>query len=334
MRTIALIWLAAGCDVFDPALYMFVDGGPGDSGGAAVLADRCGPSVPLFESRQAVLLVDTTSFTDNVTDVASCTGTQARGREGFFALDMMQDERWHIHVKSLSADGDPVIYILESDCDDRSCQPGEGVDSCSLLDEHLTFVAPRDGRYVVGIDDVADRGGQYEVLPIEPTCGNGMKEHSEACERGDAGCNDNCQAELGDNTEEIEPNNDPPDANVLLLAGPGTIHANGDIATECDLGSFAVDIPANGSITASVFPRGMGACTATAPAVRLELIGIDGRVPRGAAGTPAIGTCPELTAAHPFTTNLPVGRYYLRISAPDFSETRAYQFTLTVTVSA
>jgi hypothetical protein len=333
MRTIFLIWLAAGCDVFDPALYMRVDGGGGDSGGAPLLADRCSSSAPLIESQSAVFLVDTSAFSDNVTDVASCTGRQARGFEGFFALDMMQDERWHVHVKSLAADGDPIIYILETDCDDRGCQPGEGVDSCSLVDEHLTFVAPRNARYIVGIDDANARGGQYEVLPIAPSCGNDIKEHSETCEVGDANCTADCRGQLSNNGMEQEPNNDPPDANILMLGGPGTIQVNGDIASECDLGSFQFEVPMNGSVTASVFPIGMAACTATAPAVRLELIGSDGRVPRGSSGAGGIGMCPELTAAHPFTTNLPAGTYYVRLSAPDFAETRPYQFTLTVTVS-
>jgi hypothetical protein len=336
MRTLVFLSLVffspalSGCDVFDPELYMRAEG---DAGGAPLLADRCSSTVPLLDSRQTATLVDTSAFTDNVTDVASCTGTQARGQEGFFAIDMMANERWHVHVKSLTAEGDPVIYILETDCDDRGCQPGEGVDSCSLVDEHLTFVAPRNGRYIVAVDDANARGGQYELLPIAPSCGNDIKEHSETCERGDVGCTDTCQAELADGGMEQEPNNDPPDANILMMTGPGTIRANGDIASECDLGSFAVDVPMNGSVTASVFPLGMAACSATAPAIRLELIGPDGRVPRGTAGAPAIGTCPEFTAAHPFTTNLPAGIYYLRISAPEFAETRPYQFTLSVTVA-
>jgi hypothetical protein len=323
----------AGCDVFDRSLYMgAADGGNSD---LVQLADRCNAAPPLVESRSTEFTVDTTALTNRVSDVSSCAGRSAPGNDGFFAVDMMAGERWHFHVKSLASDGDPLLYILGTGCDERTCQPGDASNECGAQDEHLSYRAPATGRYTVGVDDANPRGGRYTVLAIRPTCNGVALEHSEACDDDNETCTDDCYRIVGDGEGEREPNSQPLDANILEIGAGGSATVTGDIGSECDLASFRVTVPeGGGAIGASLLPRGQAACTPTAPPAFLELVDRNMRTTLGHGGSPAIGTCPLIDeAVQAFAQDLAAGDYFLRLSAPGFAETTPYPFSLTVRVA-
>jgi hypothetical protein len=273
------------------------------------------------------IVVDTTGLLDDVTDIRSCAGTLAPGRDGFFSVEMMVGERWHFHVTALEAAGDPIVYVLGSSCDARTCQRGDATNHCNLRDEHFSFVAPSTGTFHVGVDDANDRGGTYTVLPIRPSCGNGMVEHSEACDGG-AGCTDECLRLLAAGSAEAEPNDDPPGANVLDFTS-GIIQ--GDVASQCDLASFRFTAAAGASLTATVLPRGSATCRTSSPGLDLELLSVDGRSLFGSVSA-GPGECPEILGTEPFASALAAGDYVLRI-VPTDDETGLYPFDLTIDVS-
>jgi hypothetical protein len=352
IATVIALLCLAGCDVFDPALYMSADSGTPDSGAldsaipdsaldSAVedatpdadagfsLADRCSASAPELPSLSENIVVDTTALADEVSsEVTSCAGSTAPGHEGFFSVEMHAGEKWHFHVTALEAAGDPIVYVLGTDCDARACQRGEATNVCNLRDEHFTFVAPDDGTYLVAVDDANDRGGTYEVLPIQPDCGNGVVEHSEACDEESAACTDTCLGVLGTGGMEVEPNDDPPGANVLDFTS-GTVR--GDVASQCDLASFQFTAPAGATLTATVLPRGMATCNTAAPALDLELVSTDGRTLYGSVSA-GPGECPTIEGTEAFATGLSAGDYALRL-VPTADETSLYDFDLTIDVA-
>ena len=322
--------LGIGCNVIDPALLDQADAGPGTG---FALSDQC-TTAPLVSGSNEEMTVSTAALTDQIRGVQACAGTAAPGRDGFFRVLMGEGEKWHFHVTSESAEGDPIVYVLDSACDERTCGEGDAINACSAQDEHMSFVAPRSGMFVIGVDDAnANFGGTYSLLPIRTECGDGVKEHSETCDDDTASCDDSCRFIVTNGGSETEPNSDPPDANVLPLDGPGTVTVRADVSNECDLASFMVPVPAGGSITASILPTGVSECPATAPPMGLELVGPDlvsVLIPRG---NPTAGVCPTIDGTtNAFARNLAEGDYYLRVSAPGFDEA-LYRYTLSVTVA-
>ncbi len=336
------------CDVFDPQLYMDRDAGPADSGGSdsapvdsgtvdsgavdsgvVTLSNTCLGGPPLVTSTAEPISVDTTALSNNISsDVTSCAGSSAPGNDGFFSVEMTAGERWHFHVTALEPDGDPVVYVLGSGCDARGCQRGDATNNCNRQDEHFTYVAPRDGTFIVAVDDAKGRGGTYTVLPVRPTCGNGLPlEHSETCDEDSPNCTDECTAVIGDGGSEAEPNDDAVGANVLNFTSG---RVRGDIASQCDLASFRFTAPAGAALTASVFTRGTSACNSAAPALDLELLSPDGRTLFGSVSA-GIGECPQILGTEPFATGLD-GDYVLRIR-PTGDEVGIYDFDLDLTVA-
>ena len=330
MLPIAALAPLAGCNVIDPSLLEATDAGGGTG---FTLADQC-TSAALITSQSEEITVNTAGLTDQIRGVQACAGTSAPGRDGFFRVLMGDGEKWHFHATSDSAQGDPIIYILDSACDERACGEGDAINACSAQDEHMSFVAPRTGMFVVALDDAnPDFGGSYSLLPILPVCGDGVKEHSETCDDDTPSCDEFCRFIVTNGGSEAEPNSDPPDANVLSLTGPGTISVRADVSNECDLASFAVEVPDGGSISATILPTGATDCPATAPAMGLELIDEDlvsVLIPRG---NPGIGVCPSIDGTtNAFARGLTGGTYYLRVSAPGFDQA-LYRYNLTVTVA-
>ncbi|MEM9189169.1 MAG: hypothetical protein AAGF12_08340 [Myxococcota bacterium] len=344
MNTKPFLFLAAAgscavglfaCNVFDEALYLAAeDGGSGDADASmfeVVLADRCSPDAPMLLSQQDELVVSTLNLTNRVSEVQACTGTTAIGAEGFFGIEMQQGEKWHFHVTALETDGDPVLYILDAACDERACGDGEAIDSCGEQDEHLSYIAPSTGTFFIGVDDAGDRSGTYELLPIRATCGDLNREHSETCDDGNTesgdGCSSACRAEIASGGVEMEPNDDPADANILLM-GEGTSTVDLNIASTCDGDSFSVVVPAGGSVTAQLTLRGGTACTAGVHGFEADFVAPNTQRVLGTV-TPAVGSCPEF-AGEAFTTGLDAGEYYIRIRPTSLERLTEYSLTVTV----
>jgi len=321
MRTLRfslLAFLLVGCDLYPKEAYLSRE----DMAAPAMqLADTCTGDVPVVVSSSTDFPIDLRSLNDDFRDLAACTGASTPGADGFFAVEMEAGEKWHFHLSVPSGElVNPAIYVLDS-CDDRRCQPGDGIDVCGgEQDEHFSFVAPRAGTYFVGIDARTTGGAQYELLAVRPECGNGgSPEHSETCDDGNTisgdGCDERCRAELGAGAlNEVEPNDDLTGANVFTP--PLSIDAI--IGGRCDVDHFTFT-HGGGPLRASMLAGGSVACTDPPVGLELRLLASDGLTLRGTGAPTADNDCPVLDLA-----DLAAGEYFLRVSAPFDARTFGY----------
>jgi cysteine-rich repeat protein len=295
--SIALIALA-GCNEFDPRLYEQVE----LAATASASSDTCvEATVPLIASSPDARQIDLAPMDDSW-QVANCAEGRAAGNDGFFAVDMEQGQKFHFHVTALDLI-DPVLYVVDT-CDERVCQPLNSASSCANDKEHLSFLAPRAGRYFVGVDSAEPGGGRVELLAISPVCGDGEKQHSEACDDGNVvggdGCDARCRLELsGTQALAQEPNDDVPGANVFAVAAvPAALGVRGVLESPCDPEVFTFTVPSAAQVTVRMLNAAGNTCTALHPEQRVELHLLQG-LTSVAQGQPMAGNaCPSL-GPHP-----------------------------------
>lgn len=294
-RARAVVWLLAfalhGCDEFDPALYERVELSAHQG------SDDCREDeVPTLESSADFTRLDLAPLDDSW-QVANCAGGLAPGNDAFFAVDMEQGQKFHFHVNALDAI-DPVLYVVDS-CDERVCQPLHSA-SCPGSKEHLSFLAPRKGRYYIGVDSADPGGGNLELLAISPVCGDGDKQHSESCDdannaSGD-GCDARCRLEIpAAHHLAMEPNDDLPGANVLQVGDlPATLSVRGVLEGPCDPEVFSFSVPRAAEAAVRVLGPTGAACTKLNPEVRIELHLLSGLVSVAQGQPTEDNACPSL----------------------------------------
>jgi cysteine-rich repeat protein len=306
--------LVAGCNVFDPALYMNVSvpdaAPPPDTAPAVAFTDRCEQASPVAAQSSMAFDLDTTTLAGDYSELVACAGHDLPGNDAFIAVPMMGGEKWHVHVDPVSANFDPAVYVLAS-CDERACSRMTAIDECGPnKSEHLSFLAPQTGTYYIGVDSVTG-GGAAKVQIFRPTCGNKVIEHSETCDDGNTdsgdGCDSLCRKELSATAvTEAEPNDDPRAANVLVMTfHPGSMTASGMLASRCDHDMFSLTLAQSGTVKATIGQTTLP-CGAEGATVSLTLVGADGQtaVP-GVVNTPT-GDCPSIEAK-----DLTAGEYFL-----------------------
>ncbi len=332
----ALVSVTVGCNVFDESLI------PAEATSSSGLGEDCvSRDIPKFDSLNDFRQIDTSGLKNDRYEL-SCVGSNTRGNDGFFAVDMLAGRKWHFHVKVTPGSMiDPAVYVLDSGCQDSVCQRGWGLNECMAgQDEHFSFFPPADGTYFVGVDTVAEGGEPLQVLAVQPECGNAVKEHSETCDDGNLvpgdGCDDRCRAEIPDSTAEKEPNDEPPaNANVLAfgpsVTPPGLVaHATGQVGSKCDFDSYAFTAIGGESLNVVVTGVGGGACSVD---LRLQLVGADGLTPVATVDS-AAGTCPSIAGTEPFATALTAGAHFVRLTTQVENEPTAFDYALAVTVTA
>lgn len=339
--------VSGGCfGNFDAHLYQArEDGGmTGTDAGTPTLAlaDFCTtpslvPSIPRPASAADAIsrayLIDTSGLADDVSDVAACTGAQEHGPDGFASVMMLQNERWHFHLRRPSGAANAALYILDSSCDERTCSGGEGQDLCGpSADEHFSFVAPADGLYFLGVDSETPDGFTGELDVIHPVCGDGIKEHSEGCDGGD-NCDAECRTELADGDSESESNDDLYSANHIILAATGTTSINGHIASACESDVFAFAVPA-GSMGDVTVRLGLsdGACPMddTTP-IDLAVIAPDGSRVLTSTSLAATGGCMMVGGTASPLATLAADTYYVRIRSIAPAPDRPIDYQLSIT---
>src|SRR5262245_59643262 len=126
----------AGCNVFDPALYMAVeakDAAPGPADGeppvdaaseaappVPTLVARCEVAPPTVASSATPFAVDTNALGNDYSEFTACVMHDLPGNDGFVTVMMNAGEKWHVHINPMTPEFDPGIYILGS-CDTRAC---------------------------------------------------------------------------------------------------------------------------------------------------------------------------------------------------------------------
>jgi cysteine-rich repeat protein len=288
------------------------------------------------------IAIDTRGLADDgASDIAMCLGRAPTGPDAFFRITAAANERWHFHYRHVG-DVDPALYVLGT-CDLRVCMDNQVVDLCQVgADEHLTFQPSVAGSYIVGVDAYGAEGLTGSLEVYRPTCGNGMREHSETCDDGDLdpgdGCDEQCRDEITNTLTdrgELEVNDDFFSANHALYT-PGTpMLITGRIATACESDWFVVDLPSTSSLAAQMRTMADASCVGSLDVpdpFTLQLIAADGltRVATGAidaGGCPGIDPTRETVAA-----TLAAGRYFLRVfGAVDTGRRFDYGLSLTIT---
>lgn len=334
---VPLLSVVGACDVFDESLYLNAgDGGtPLDT---IVLADRCnGDDVPTVESQTGARATSTIALTDTFnSDISACTGSPEPGADGFFKVAMEQGDKWHFHLRvqdQLTAN--PALYVLRS-CDERACSSETSLDECGTgRDEHLSYVATSTGTFLVGVDSRAAGGFDYEIEVVRTECGDNLPQHSETCDDGNEdagdGCSPDCRAEIADGDREVEPNDEVTNANVAGVAPGGTVEVRGQLGGRCDFDMWAVDVPAGGSVLATMLDGNGNACGPESIAYRLELYDRNGHRVEGA-GTPREpNTCPSIDATDTFSVDLDGPRTFLRVTTQEDQATPVdYRLSITV----
>ncbi|MSP61892.1 MAG: DUF4215 domain-containing protein [Myxococcales bacterium] len=210
-------------------------------------------------------------------------------------------------------------------------------DECGAgRDEHLSIVPATTGRLLVGIDSKLAGAAKFNVLALQPVCGDGTLDHSESCDdkntdSGD-GCDRTCRTELSAKSlVEQEPNDDTIGANVIVLgAATGALTVTGTLGGRCDYDTYAVTVPAKGSVNATLLD-GTNACGGGAPSLRVALIAQDGQSLLGEVTSAAGGACPGFGAMQAFSQWLAAGTYSVRVTtAPNDAPTFGYKLRIEV----
>lgn len=288
-----LLLALTGCDEFDPELYQRAH--------AIRAADTCRQDeVSVLASSAEFVKLDLSALEDSW-QVQNCAQGGASGNDAFFAVDMEQSQKFHFHVNALDPI-DPVLYVVDS-CDERVCQPLHAASACASDKEHLSFLAPRAGRYYVGVDSADPGGGRVEVLAISPTCGDGEKQHSEACDDGNLdagdGCDALCRFEIPESDRTaLEPNDSLADGNVLSLpAAPSRFRVRGSLEGPCDPDVFTFSVPARAQATIRMLDETGAPCAALPPELSVDMQLFSGQT-SVAQGRPQDGNaCPVIAAA-------------------------------------
>lgn len=333
----ALVLLATGCNVFDAQLYLQRDAGADATGlPPLALSDRCSATATLVTRTSGEYAIDTRPLANDLNDLASCAGRALPGNDGFLRVQMTAGDLWHFHVKVLEGASNPAVYVLPG-CDERSCT--SGLDECGDgRDEHLSFRARETREYLVGVDSARAGGARYELTVLRATCGDGSREHGESCDDrnrtpGD-GCDALCRAELRDGAAEQEPNDDFSDPNMIIApGGAGAVTVQGRLGGRCDFDMYGVELPAGGSVRATMLDINGRPCEMGAPEFRMTWVLPDGRTTSGSGVVTMGNRCPAITEGEGFAQRVTAaGVYHVRVStAADLPAAVDYKIRFDIT---
>lgn len=310
-----LATLVSGCLLFDPTFDESLVDEHGDLELTEV-ADNCSGDVPVWESSMTLRTISVHGLTDLVSDLSTCGLAEAEsGPDAFFEFDALAGQRWHIMARPTDPNNDVAISIM-STCDERACV--RAAQACSHGHaEHMNFVPQVGGRYIVGVQSAVH--DDITVLAASPPCGDGVVQHGEACDDGNAstgdGCTPDCQAELLDPfSTEHEPNNEQHEANIIRLAEDTmSVGVSGQLGGACDIDQFAIEVPEGASIRAQLLDPSGNPCPTDLPSVEMSLVDARDFSVRGS--VLGEGECPGIIEGMAFADGLAQGVYHVRVEA-------------------
>ena len=326
------------CDVFDESLEKRVDEGTAeepdaglpdagspdagqpDAGPPLFTLGQCGRNAPssVVEGSSTPLTISVQGLRSNISETGcNIPSGVLAGADGYFEIRANAGERWHFHLDA--AEGQDLALLALSGCDDtRSCSASANV--CGKGEsEHFTFVADTAGSYAIVVEGIdPKRSEPLKLLAIQPTCGNGVKEHSEVCDFGDVtpgdGCDATCRVELRtERAEEVEPHDDSYGANVLLPPNDNPMQVLGKIAgPACQPDYYLVSTDETAVLTTTLLGANGKACKG-APPMEIQIFESDGQrlelaAPVDVAVNAGGDTCPALPPQ-----TLTKGSYFVRV---------------------
>jgi cysteine-rich repeat protein len=152
-------------------------------------------------------------------------------------------------------------------------------------------------------------------------CGNKVIETGEQCDDGNTmpgdGCDDKCRVELSaSRLTESEPNDDFTGANVVMLnSTTPALTVHGHLGGRCDFDTFAINVPLNGTVKATLLDASGAPCPTTMPAMSLSFLMPDGHTRAGQVAGGDGNGCPAIGPDQAFAVNIATaGTYYVRVA--------------------
>ena len=244
--SVAVVFSAAGCSVFDASLIPHADAGSAADAGLMpieVFATCDGASQAPFvvpsNSKRALLAAGSASCGESPPASVSCVVDPLTGnsvslmgsRNFYFAFTASpttgagpENQKWHVHATNGTSPNKVALYVLGSCAANQTCE-GDTINAGIKTDsdEHLSFQVTAPGKYVVVVNSTPAPG---ETCPTQlPTillqhdvCGDDdANEHGKSCnDQASATCVA-CKKVLSQGEKSAEPNDSPLDANILPL---------------------------------------------------------------------------------------------------------------------
>jgi cysteine-rich repeat protein len=172
----------------------------GTSGGGGVVGDSC-PPAPLDPLVEPHIEGTTLGRTDDFN--AYCGGS---GPDIVYQVDGGGDGTLLISLTSMSAGYSPVLHVRDI-CD----QAASAIACLDVAANPGSLALPANGKYAVIVDGRDGTAGDFllDFFREAPTCGDGIRNATEACDRGPDiagdGCDANCMFEGIDATADVCP---------------------------------------------------------------------------------------------------------------------------------
>ena len=194
---------------------------------------------------------------------------------------------------------------------------------CSVWPELVRPITEGDTVYIVvqGLDDVTAGPFELSVTSRETRCGDGFHDAPEGCDDGNDAASDGCSASCNVESNELEPNDTPAEANLLASPFFGSIEP-GD--------QDVIHVPVSegpSAIVMEVRDFGDGACQVDRLNSVVELIDAEGSV-LGTSDDYLVSYC-----SHLVVPGLTPGDYFVRIAAAVNTRTPAFPYVLDIAVN-
>ena len=182
---------------------------------------------------------------------------------------------------------------------------------------------------------------RVELLAVLPECGNGEKQHSEACEDGNVvagdGCDPFCRFELdASERAELEPNDDLSGGNVLAIEAAGSpFVARGRLEGLCDPEVFSFELTADRNATIRVVAPALDECIVPSPGTAMQITLYYGlteiaRTVSDAEGCLVLDSVPLKPRSASDEGPTATGSYHLQLRALPFDELVPVDYALVI----
>jgi cysteine-rich repeat protein len=213
---------------------------------------------------------------------------------------------------NLSVRGDCSAVDSERACSEIAAGSG--------AKEHVVVPVGRGDSLLVIVDGSGEIGTfTLDIKSRSLTCGDLHRDPGEDCDDGNTVSADGCSAGCRLEPSEIEPNATPAQATLITAA-----KAVGSITPAGDADVYAVDVASpNADLRAEIVDFGDGVCASNELDSYVEILDRDGATVLSGDDDRGTGYC-----SLALTWGLPVGRYYVKVTASGATPTFAYQLLI------
>lgn len=303
----------------------------GQQGGEITLQTTCNGIEPtLIRSSGESIQASTASLGSDIESVPAC-GLETSGPDGFFMIDVEPGQRWHVEAAAADRSADVSLFALRT-CDERTCDVG--ANKCPAGEaERMNLIAEEFGSRFIGINTSV--ASDVTIVANQVFCGDGILQLGETCDDGNDDDTDNCGHQcrriISNGGSEFEPNDDVLEENYMTWdASSRSAVVGGTLRGACDLDRYAIEVPADVTLRASLLELGQQDCTDENPNLELRFLDPFNPVTQTVIGeATAENTCPVLQE-QPIMMNLVAGEYHFVVRRPSTETSNMLTYLLKV----